>query len=129
VGTRVPAHATSMGHVLLAGLSPAELDAYLSVADLAPLTSHTITSPEALRAELDKVRAQGWALVDQELEDGLRSVAAPVRDTAGRVTAAVNVSSHASRTTLDRIRREILPAVLHTCERIDKDLTAGTRKN
>jgi IclR family pca regulon transcriptional regulator len=126
VGTRFPAHATSMGHVLLAGLNPTELDDYLAATRLEPFTSHTITTPEALRAELEKARAQGWALVDQELEQGLRSVAAPVRDKTGRVTAAVNVSTHAIRSTLDHIRRDILPLLLDTCERIEKDLTAGT---
>src|SRR5579875_2536728 len=69
IGTRFPAYATSMGRVLLAGLTPAELDACLARATMSPITARTITSPAALRAELDRVRAQGWALVDQELED------------------------------------------------------------
>ncbi|MBB5960113.1 IclR family pca regulon transcriptional regulator [Saccharothrix tamanrassetensis] len=124
VGTRFPAYATSMGHVLLAGLSASELDRYLDSVRLEPLTSHTITSVTLLRAELDEVRAQGWALVDQELEEGLRSVAAPVRDRAGRVVAAVNVSTHASRTTVERIRREIVPPLLAACGGIEKDLAA-----
>src|SRR3954470_7163384 len=79
VGTRFPAHATSMGRVQLAGLPEAGLDAYLARAELRPLTSRTLTDPDALRAELARIRAQGWALVDQELEEGLRSVAAPIR--------------------------------------------------
>ncbi|QTR05976.1 IclR family transcriptional regulator domain-containing protein [Saccharothrix algeriensis] len=129
VGTRFPAYATSMGHVLLAGLPAAELDGYLDGVRLEPLTPHTITSPERLRAELDGVRAQGWAVVDQELEEGLRSVAAPVRDRSGRVVAAVNVSTHASRTPLDRIEREILPPLLAACDGIEKDLAADPRPN
>lgn len=125
VGTRFPAYATSMGHVLLAGLADAELDAYLGQIELRPLTSHTITSATRLRAELGKVREQGWAVVDQELEDGLRSVAAPIRNRTGRVIAAVNVSSHASRTTIDQLRRAIVPPLLAASERIEKALTAA----
>ncbi|MDI9579744.1 MAG: IclR family transcriptional regulator [Thermobispora sp.] len=124
IGTRFPAYCTSMGRVLLAGLPPAELDAYLERATLTGLTPYTITSKEALRAELDRVRAQGWAMVDQELEEGLRSIAAPIRDAAGRVVAAVNVSSHASRTTRESIRRDLLPPLLATAARIEADLRA-----
>lgn len=128
VGTRFPAYATSMGHVLLAGLDDQALSEYLARARLEPLTSHTITSSERLRSELEKVRAQGWALVDQELEEGLRSVAAPIRDREGRVIAAVNVSTHASRTTLETVRRDMVPSLLAACERIEKDLAvAGPR--
>ncbi len=123
VGTRFPAYATSMGHVLLAGLPASELDRYLGTVRLEPLTSHSITSPDRLRAELDQVRTQGWALVDQELEEGLRSVAAPVHDRAGRVIAAVNVSTHASRTTVDQLRHDVVPELLATCEGIEKDLS------
>ncbi|MBW4716834.1 IclR family transcriptional regulator [Saccharothrix obliqua] len=122
VGTRFPAYATSMGHVLLAGLAEGELTAYLERVRLEPLTSHTITSPDALRAELAEVRARGWALVDQELEEGLRSVAAPVHDRAGRVIAAVNVSTHASRTSVERIRQETVPLLLDACRGIEQDL-------
>jgi IclR family pca regulon transcriptional regulator len=122
VGTRFPAYATSMGRVLLAGLPDAELDAYLSKVDIARLTAKTVGSPSALRSELAKVRAQGFALVDQELEEGLRSIAAPIRDRAGRVVAAVNLSSHASRTTLESARRNLLPQLLTTAGRIEADL-------
>jgi IclR family transcriptional regulator, pca regulon regulatory protein len=125
VGTRFPAHATSMGRVQLATLPDAELDAYLARAELRPLTSHTLTEPDALRAELARIRAQGWALVDQELEEGLRSVAAPIRDRTGRVVAAVNVSAHASRASRDTVRRVLLPPLLATAERIETDLSAA----
>lgn len=122
VGTRFPAYATSLGHVLLAGLDDAALDAYLAEVRFERLTSHTLTSADALRAEVAEVRARGWALVDQELEEGLRSVAAPIRDRAGRVVAAVNVSTHASRTTLEQVRTTMVPPLLEACERIEKDL-------
>jgi IclR family pca regulon transcriptional regulator len=122
VGTRFPAYATSMGRVLLANLADADLEAYLARAQIRPLTSKAIGTADALRAELARIRAQGWALVDQELEEGLRSVAAPIRDRDGRVVAAVNVSSHASRASRERVRRDLLPPLLATAERIESDL-------
>jgi IclR family transcriptional regulator, pca regulon regulatory protein len=124
IGTRFPAYCTSMGRVLLAWLSPDELDASLERSPLERLTPRTTTSPAALRTELDRVRAQGWAMVDQELEEGLRSIAAPIRDRTGRVVAAVNVSSHASRTTLESVRRDLLPPLLATAARVEADLHA-----
>ncbi|GAA1006009.1 IclR family transcriptional regulator [Acrocarpospora pleiomorpha] len=128
IGTRFPAHCTSMGRVLLAGLSPAELDAFLADNPLERLTPRTVTSPVALRSELDRVRAQGWAMVDQELEEGLRSIAAPIRNRAGRAVAAVNLSSHASRTTLESARRDLLPPLLATAARIEADLHAAASR-
>jgi len=122
LGTRFPAYATSMGRAMLAGLPAEALDAYLERVELRRLSPRTITSEPALRAELDRVRAQGWAMVDQELEEGLRSVAAPIRDRTGRVAAAVNLSAHASRTSAEHIRRELLPALLATAARIEADL-------
>jgi IclR family pca regulon transcriptional regulator len=122
VGTRFPAYATSMGRVLLSRLPEEELEAYLERVDLRPLSPRTLTSPKRLRAELAKVRSQGWALVDQELEEGLRSVAAPIRDRSGRTIAAVNLSAHASRMSIDEGRRRLVPALLATAERIEADL-------
>jgi IclR family transcriptional regulator, pca regulon regulatory protein len=126
VGTRFPAYATSMGRVLLAGLPHAELEAYLRSLRLKRHTSRTVRSVAALRAELARVRSQGWALVDQELEEGLRSVAAPIRDRTGRTIAAVNVSAHASRTTIDSMRRIFLPPLRATAARIQADLPGRT---
>jgi IclR family transcriptional regulator, pca regulon regulatory protein len=125
VGTRFPAYATSMGRVLLAGLDQPELDARLREAGLRPLTPSTLTDPSALRAELERVRRQGWAVVDQELEQGLRAVAAPIRDASGVVVAAVNVSAHAGRTTLEDMRRVLLPPLLEAAAAIGRDLRAG----
>ncbi len=122
VGTRFPAYATSMGRVLLATQSDEWLDDYLSSASLHGLTGHTITSATALRRELHKIRAQGWALVDQELEEGLRSIAAPIRDADGQVIAAVNISTHAGRRTLAAIVEEFLQPLLSTARRIEVDL-------
>lgn len=125
VGTRFPAYATSMGHVLLAGLSRAELEAFFVVAKFDPLTDRTVTVPEVLRAELAKVTEQGWAMVDQELEEGLRSVAAPIHDRRGRVVAAVNLSTHASRTTAESVEKDLVPPLLETARAIEADLAIG----
>lgn len=123
VGTRFPAYATSMGRVLLAALPPDALDARLRAGELAQLTPKTITRSDKLRATLGRVAAQGYALVDQELEIGLRSIAVPVR-VQGRVVAALNVSMHASRGSSDAARRELLPPLRATAEAIDADLAA-----
>jgi len=124
VGTRFPAYATSMGRVLLAYLPPEQLDDYINRVELRPLTRRTVTDAGALRGILREVAAQGYAVVDQELEDGLRSVAAPIRDAGGQVFAAINMSVHASRSTLDQLRRRILPRLLETAARIEVDLRA-----
>ena len=129
VGTRFRAHASSKGRVLLASLSPAELDAFLAEARLDGLTSHTVTDPDRLRALLDDVRARGYAIVDQEVEEGVRSVAVPLRDAAGTVIAAINVSSYASRVSVDKVERDVLPKLLATAAQIEADLRAqGTHR-
>lgn len=122
VGSRLPAHATSMGRVLLAHLSPAEQDEFFDRAELHPLTKRTVTDQGALRAILGGVRERGWALVDQELEEGVRSIAAPLRGSNGTVLAALNVSTHAGRVSLGTVRSEFLPALLETAEHISRDL-------
>jgi IclR family transcriptional regulator, pca regulon regulatory protein len=122
VGTRFPAYATSMGRVLLAGLSDDALAAYLARAGIRPLTPRAIDNAGDLARELDRVREQGWALVDQELEEGLRSIAAPVHDASGRTIAAVNVSAHASRVSTEDVRATLLPPLLETARRIEADL-------
>jgi IclR family transcriptional regulator, pca regulon regulatory protein len=122
VGTRFPAYATSMGRVLLSHLPDDELEAYLERVELVPLSPRTVTSRDALRVELAKARSQGWALVDQELEEGLRSIAAPIRDRSGRTIAAVNVSAHASRMSIEAGRRTLVPPLLATAARIEADL-------
>jgi IclR family pca regulon transcriptional regulator len=125
LGTRFPAYATSMGRVLLAGLDDADLTRYLKRARFEPLTARTVTAAADLRAELQRVREQGWALVDQELEEGLRSVAAPIRDRDGRVAAAVNLSAHAGRRSIDSLRTDLVPQLLETAADIEADLRAA----
>lgn len=122
VGSRLPAYATSMGRVLLAGLPPEELDVYFRTSTREQLTNRTTVDEAELRAELDNVRCRGWALVDQELEEGVRSVAAPLRNGQGRAVAALNVSSHAGRVKLDTLRDEFLPALLDTASRVSERL-------
>jgi IclR family pca regulon transcriptional regulator len=110
-GSRLPAYCTSMGRVLLAHLSPAELRAYLQRTRLAAHTDRTITTREKLLEALEAVRRSGFGLVDQELELGLRSIAVPVRDAAGRVLAAMNVGTQAARVPLREMERRFLPAL------------------
>ncbi|MGE5289687.1 MAG: IclR family transcriptional regulator C-terminal domain-containing protein [Micromonosporaceae bacterium] len=125
VGTRFPAYATSLGRVLLAAQSDQWLNGYFASAKLRMFTSHTIVDPAALRAELQRVKEQGWALVDQELEDGLRSIAAPIHDLDGRVIASVNVSTHATRTSLGEMVERLLTPLLATAHLIENDLSSS----
>ena len=122
LGSRLPATITSMGRVLLAGLPVEELDALLARTRTTPRTERTVVEPERLREVIDEVRRQGWALVDQELEDGLRSVAAPVRDRSGRALAAINVSTHAGRVNIRELRNDILPELLSVSEAVSAQL-------
>lgn len=124
VGTRFPAYATSMGRVLLAALPQGELDRYLAQALLEPLTDRTVTDPDRLRELLAQVAEQGYSIVDQELEEGLRAVAAPIRGAADVGTAAMNVSAHASRVSMAALREQILPVLLETAGQIEADLRA-----
>jgi len=127
VGTRFPAYATSMGRVLLAGQPDAWLDEYLATAELRPLTRRTVTDPERLRAVIQRTRAQGFTLVDQELEEGLRSLAVPVHDANGSVVAAMNLSAHISRGSSDDIRRELLGPLQETARALEDDLWRAHR--
>ncbi|NYE18251.1 IclR family transcriptional regulator domain-containing protein [Microbacterium immunditiarum] len=122
IGTRFPAYATSMGRVLLAGLSDDEADAALEASARRSLTPLTKTDTGALREELAHVRAQGWALVDGELESGLRSVAAPVHGRDGSIAAAVNVSTSATRDTVEHVLEAYLPRLLETTAAIEREL-------
>ncbi|MFI1357425.1 IclR family transcriptional regulator C-terminal domain-containing protein [Streptomyces sp. NPDC020898] len=122
VGTRLPAYPTSMGRVLLADVP----EGRLTLPPLPPLTPHTVTDPAAFAGVLAEVREQGYALVDEELEEGLRSIAVPVRDRTGRVVAAVNVAMHTTRRTAESCVAEVLPELYGTASRIEAELrTAG----
>lgn len=123
-GSRLPAYCTSMGRVLLAGLPEDEARALLAAQPRPAHTRHTLTDIDALMARLNKARTQGWALVDQELEEGLISVAAPIVDRQGRVIAALNVSGQANRTSARVMQAEFLPSLLLAARQISA-LLAG----
>jgi IclR family pca regulon transcriptional regulator len=114
IGTRFPAVQTSQGKVLLAALSPDELEAALDQPSRAGLPPYIGRSEERLQAELTEIRARGWALADEELAPGVRSVAVPVRDGTGTVRAAMNVTVHAAETSTERLVQEHLPLLLRT---------------
>jgi IclR family pca regulon transcriptional regulator len=122
VGTRLPAYATSMGRVLLAGLDDEQLDERISRIDIQPLTARTVKNEKGLRDAIAGVRKQGYAMVDQELEEGLRSAAVPIRGANGEMTAALNVSVHASRASMSVLRKEFLPHALEAAAAIEEDL-------
>ncbi|MFF7209033.1 IclR family transcriptional regulator C-terminal domain-containing protein [Streptomyces sp. NPDC008238] len=122
LGTRFPAYATAMGRVLLAGLPERERAAHLGRTDFTRLTPYTVTDAPHLARVLDRVATEGHALVSEELEEGLRSIAVPVRDRGGRVVAAINVSMHASRRSVEQSRSELLPPLLEAAARIGGDL-------
>jgi IclR family pca regulon transcriptional regulator len=118
VGTRLPAYATSMGRVLLAALPESDLDDFLAGRRFDVLTEHTVTRPARLRAIVAGVRDDGFALVDQELEIGLRSIAVPLTGADGRTMAALNVSAAAPRVSLEELRERLLPALRSTGDAI-----------
>ncbi|NHO33020.1 IclR family transcriptional regulator domain-containing protein [Acetobacter fallax] len=111
VGSRLPAWCTSMGRILLAALPPGERQSHIPTI-LPARTPKTITDHARLSATLDDIATAGYCILEQELETGLRSVAAPVRDGEGRVVAALNVGTQAARTSLRDVRRVIVPAVV-----------------
>jgi IclR family pca regulon transcriptional regulator len=112
IGSRLPAYCTSMGRVLLAHLPGDRLDRYLANVVLQRHTARTIISVGKLRKVLNEVRRNGFAMVDQELEDGLRSVAVPVRSVGDEVVAAMNIGAQAQRMPLDEIEKRFLPRLL-----------------
>jgi IclR family pca regulon transcriptional regulator len=111
-GSRLPAYCTSLGRVMLAHLPPAELDAYLAKTKLRAMTKNTVVSQKGLREILAGVRADGYAVNDEELELGLRSIAVPVRGAAGTVVAALNVGAQAARISVKQLEKEFLPVLL-----------------
>jgi IclR family transcriptional regulator, pca regulon regulatory protein len=122
VGTRLPAFATSMGRALLADRTPAEVEELLGTGPLPRLTSRTVGTVAELRKVLDRVRDDGFALTDQELEDGLRSIAVPVRDARGVAQAALNVAAHAGRVSARSMVEEFLPPLREAARRIETDV-------
>lgn len=127
VGGRMPAHATALGKILLAFLDETELDAYLERAPLGSYTERTITDPKVLRRQLKVARERSWATAEQELEEGLRAVAVPIRGAGGDVVAALNVSSSIVFRTAASMERDLLPSLLEAAKRVESDLAASLR--
>lgn len=120
VGSRLPAWATAMGRVLLAAMPVEERDLRINRAKLKAYTSHTVGNVDDLRNALEQVRRQHWALVDQELEDGLVSIAAPIMGRNGRVIAAINMSTQVSRTSASLLVEQGLPRLQETAQSISR---------
>jgi len=118
VGSRLPAYCTSMGRVMLANLTKAEIAAYLGRVELQARTPKSIVKKKAFAAELERVRQQGYALVDEELELGLRSLAVPVRSRSGKVVASINTGVQAARSTAHEMVKRFLPVLREGAERL-----------
>ena len=119
VGHRLPAYCTSMGRVLLAAMPVSEQRAHLDQTPLIARTKFSLHTVKEILAALDQVAKQGWAMVDQELEIGLRSIAAPLSDSQGRTVAAMNVSTHIGRTNLKELKEQLVPQLLETAEQVN----------
>jgi IclR family pca regulon transcriptional regulator len=120
VGSRLPAWCTSMGRLLLADLDDDALRARLSASNIEPLTRHTLTDIDAIFAKVLQARRQRWCLVNQELEEGLISIAAPIVDRGGRMVAALNISGQANRTSAKVMQDSMLPALLAAAREISR---------
>ncbi|HEX7306612.1 IclR family transcriptional regulator domain-containing protein [Lentzea sp.] len=121
IGTRFPALPTSLGKVQLAALPPAELEAVLAQPTRSGLTARWRPDAAERDAVLREVRARGWALTDEQLAPGIRSVAAPLRDGNGTVVAALNVNCHAAETSVERMLEHHLPLLLQAAGDISAD--------
>jgi IclR family transcriptional regulator, pca regulon regulatory protein len=124
VGSRLPAYPTSMGRVLLAALPQAAFEEYMSSTTLESLTERTITDPDRFREIIDKVRGDGYAVVDGEREEGVRSAAAPVIGRSGEVIAAMNVSVNAARISLADLKGRLLPKLREAAEDISLNIAS-----
>jgi IclR family transcriptional regulator, pca regulon regulatory protein len=122
LGARLPAHASATGRVLLAGLPDDEVDAVLARALVRSTTPNTLTSVEEIRARVQRAREEGVAYTDEELELGIRTMAVPVRDSSGRVEAAMSAAAFASRVTLDDMKATFLPVLRKHADRLGRML-------
>ncbi len=117
-GSRLPAYCTSLGRVMLAHLPPDELNAYFARTKLKAMTDKTVTTQKRLREILAGVRQSGYAINDEELELGLRSISVPVRGASGQVVAALNVGAQAARVSVERMQAEFLPVLLRGAQEL-----------
>lgn len=125
VGTRLPAYCTSMGRVLLSDLAPDALRAFLSTATLERRTARTVVDPAALEESVRRAAEEGYALVDEELELGLRSIAVPIRNRSGCIEAAINVSTQSARFSVAEMRRSMLPPLKAAAGKIEGYFAVG----
>ena len=123
VGSRLPAYCTSMGRMLLSALPEAELMKCLQASTLAARTKYTVTDVKELAAKVAQARKQGWSLVNQELEEGLVSMAAPITNRAGQTVAALNISGQANRTSAKAMQETMLPQLLEAAQTISRTLS------
>ncbi len=120
VGSRLPAYCTSLGRVLLSGLSDEALEQALAGIKPVAHTPRTVTAKGKLRDLIRETRRLGWSIVDEELEVGLRSVSAPIRSRSGEIIAALNVCGPSARVTSDDVRTRFLPELLDATQRINQ---------
>ncbi|MDT9001532.1 IclR family transcriptional regulator [Paucibacter sp. APW11] len=126
VGSRLPAWCTSMGRVLLAGLTPLALQNQLAGVRLQAYTARTVNSLDELKHRIEQVRQQGWCIVNQELEEGLVSLAAPIVDRHGETVAALNIGAQVNRYAADELVERCLPKLLDTAQQISRLLQLKT---
>ena len=125
IGSRLPAYCTSMGRMLLAGLADEQVQALLAATPLEARTRHTLTDPQAVLAKVQQARRQGWCLVNQELEEGLVSMAAPVTDRSGRTVAAINISGQVNRTSPRQMQEAMLGPLRAAAREISQRVVQG----
>ncbi|MDR2335813.1 helix-turn-helix domain-containing protein [Diaphorobacter ruginosibacter] len=127
VGSRLPAFWTSLGRVLLAGLPEDELRERLARLPRRQYTQYTAVDDDVLLERIREAREQGWCLLNQELEEGLSSIAAPIKDRAGHTIAALNISGHSNRTSVDKLKNELLPQLLQASQAISRLMVTRRR--
>lgn len=125
VGSRLPAYCTSLGRMLLAGLPDDEVLRLLKASPLEARTKHTVTDVDALLAKVQQARRQGWCMINQELEEGLLSLAAPIVNRSGRTIAALNISGQANRTPPRQMQETMLPALREAAREVSRRLALG----
>jgi IclR family pca regulon transcriptional regulator len=123
VGSRLPAHATSMGRVLLAGLSPDQLDRYFKTVNLRAFTKATVTDPDKLRKIIATDRERGYSWIDGEMEAQISGLSVPVRDGQGHVISALNVSFNRAKLNKDAVVKKFLPGLQKAAEQMTRSLT------
>ena len=128
VGSRLPACWTSLGRVLLSALAPQQLEQVMAERQRKQFTRHTLQDDAALRNEIAQVRRQGWCLLNQELEEGLISIAAPIFNARGETVAALNISGQANRTTPDIMREQMLPRLLSAASEVSRLVAMQPRR-